>query len=149
MKNNNLYWWCGISSFILLLFISAFISNANATLKEKSLFNEIAVADYLEMIKEDNLVYIYVGSSSCPVCQQIEPRLGDIIDEFKITINHLNLAAFSQNDYEDFINSHDILKGDWGTPLLLIFNEGELQDHLIGYLGYETLREFFLHNINQ
>lgn len=149
MKNNNLYWWLGIGGFILLLFISAFISNANATLKEELLFNEISITDYLEMLENNDLVYVYVGSSSCTVCQEIEPRLGDIINEFEITINRLNLADFLQADYEIFINSLDILKGEWGTPLLLIFNEGELQDYLIGYTDYETLRDFYLHNINK
>ncbi len=149
MKNDNLYWLMGIAGFILLIFISAFISNANVNLSKESLFNEMSVTDYLSIIENDDLAYIYVGSSSCPVCQQIEPLLEDIMVDMGIAINYLNIASFSQTDYEMFIASHDLLQDDWGTPLLLVFNKGELQDHLIGFRDYDTLKEFYLDNTNK
>lgn len=149
---NKLYSIIGILGLLLLILLSIVISNIElengSNNNDNSLLKEISIDQYFELIEEDENTYIFVGSPSCPHCVNIKPHLIEITKELNIEITYLNLNTFSQDDYNRFIESNDILKEDWGTPLLLIFNNGKLKDYFMGYDNYETIKAFYLKNKN-
>jgi predicted bacteriocin transport accessory protein len=110
----------------------------------KSKFNEITVDQYLNIFNSNTKSYIYIGRTGCGYCTKINPVLAQIIDETGIVINHVDIANISQADYDRLTNSNDILKGEWGTPTLLITKNGKVIDSQIGYAEYETTKRFLL-----
>jgi predicted bacteriocin transport accessory protein len=143
MKRNKLYLW-GIIIFVTVIILSTIISNASTKKQEYDYFNSIGVSDYLKLFNGSEDSYIYIGKTSCGYCQQINPVLHQIVDETGIVINYINLEKISQSDYNVLVNSNDVLKGDWGTPTLLIVKEGKVVDSQIGYKDYAATKSFLL-----
>ncbi len=104
--------------------------------------NEISVEKYLDEIKNEEKVYVYVGTPTCPYCQMIEPVLKELENNLNISFNYLNYNNLTQSERQNFVDSHDFLKGQWGMPLLLIFEKGSLVDHHIGYAEYTVIEQF-------
>jgi predicted bacteriocin transport accessory protein len=107
-------------------------------------FNEITVSQYMDIFNSNVKSYIYIGRTGCGYCAKLNPILTQIIDETGIIINHIDLANVSQTDYDTLVNSNDVLKGDWGTPTLLIVKNGQVIDSHIGYAAYDVINKFLL-----
>ncbi|MDD2490120.1 MAG: thioredoxin family protein [Bacilli bacterium] len=133
-----------IVSLIFFIIASILVSNAaNWSSNQSGKYSEITYNDYAKIINSEELNIIFVGSVNCGYCQMITPILKQIGEDLNVKINHLELTNLSQQEYELFINSNDYLVNEnWGTPLLLFFENGKLVDQFVGYGEYEVIKEF-------
>ncbi|MDD3048793.1 MAG: hypothetical protein PHQ89_02225 [Bacilli bacterium] len=127
-------------ALIIVIVVSIFVNNTTETAK----MNNIAIDQYLKLLDSNEKSYIYIGRTSCTYCQKITPVLNKIIANENITINYLNLENITDEDYSTLTNSTELLQGEWGTPTLLITQNGEVIDSQIGYADYDTTKAFFL-----
>ena len=64
-----------------------------------------------------------------------------------LSINYINTDNLSQSDWDTFQNSLDYLNSEeWGTPLTLIVQEGQVLADNGGYVDLDTIKKFFTDN---
>ena len=78
--------------------------------------------------------------SSRPVLEKVQNDYN--LDVYEITLDELDSELFddmtsADNDFGDFFYENN----EWGTPLLLLFRDGELVGSLSGYTEEENLVE--------
>lgn len=96
---------------------------------------------YKSLIRNKKTHIIVVGQSTCSHCIAIKPALNSVAEDYKLTINYLNLTELTEEDSESFFkslekieyNDPDFVKdGSFGTPLTLIIEEGKVIDYISG-----------------
>jgi predicted bacteriocin transport accessory protein len=147
-KSRKLGLGIGLVVFIGIIILSAILSNLATT--EKQAIKEINFNEYLSLIKDTNSKnYIYVGKTGCSYCEKIEPILKDLGKELNITFNYLDIHSLSTDEYNEFLKSDDVFAGDWGTPTLLITENGQVIDSHVGYADNATIKSFLQGENNQ
>lgn len=113
----------------------------------KAGFNELSLSEYLDLIKSSDEQVILVARPTCYYCQQFTPILKQAKEEMNLTVNYVNTDNLSKDDWSTFQNSLDYLNSEeWGTPLTLIVQNGEVIDANNGYVELESLKKFFSKN---
>lgn len=110
-------------------------------------FNELSIDDYLELIKKDEKSVILVARPTCSYCELFTPILKEAADDMNITINYVNTDEFSNDEWDTFSSSLTYLSEEnWGTPLTLIVQNGNVVADNGGYTDLETIKAFFKNN---
>ena len=79
---------------------------------------------------------IYVGNENCSHCIAYKPTLISVLNQYKITIYHLDNSKLSEKEYEEFKSYINIS----GTPTVAFITEGEEETALNRIVG-ETSKE--------
>lgn len=113
--------------------IQTIISNAqnesnNVKEDEKKEFIEISMDDYLNKYNGEESSLILIARPTCHYCQIAEPILHNIAYKYNIDINYLNTDNFQDGDSEKLINSNEFFTNGFGTPLLLVVSNGNIND---------------------
>lgn len=119
-------------------------ADENATLP----ISYLTFDSYKEIIKSNTPQVIVVGQTSCSYCMKAKPALLSIADKYNVKINYLNMT-----DLSDLENSETILEEfntsltylseeEWGTPLMLVVQDGEVIGHSNGFVSEETYVNF-------
>lgn len=161
-KNKNLiYKTLKITGIILLVVLiigaavgASFIKksdsnheNAKVVTLETAGFNEVTIDEYLSLIKESEKNVILVARPTCSFCEKFTPILKKAMDELKIKVNYIDTDKFSEEDWESFNNSFSFFTTtEWGTPLVLITQNGELIAENQGYTELDGIKTFFKNN---
>lgn len=123
-------------------------SNQNKTITlETAGFNELSLDEYLEVINKDEKSIILVARPTCPYCEKFSPILKEAMDDMNLTINYIDTDKFSNEDWTTFSESLAYLNSEeWGTPLILIVQNGEVIAENNGYVDLSTIKSFFKAN---
>lgn len=118
----------------------------NVALEEAG-FNKVTLDEYLNLVKGSEKSIILVARPTCSYCEMFTPILKQAMEEMNLTINYVDTDTFSQEDWTTFNGSLDYLQNEeWGTPLTLIVQNGELVAENNGYVELDTIKEFFSDN---
>ena len=118
----------------------------NITL-ETSGFKKLSISEYLELIKSNEKSIILVARPTCGYCEQFSPILKEAADDMKLTINYVNTDEFTNDDWNTFNSSLEYLNTeDWGTPLTLIVQNGNVVADNNGYVELDQIKAFFKEN---
>lgn len=110
-------------------------------------FNEVDIDEYIELTKSSEKSIILIARPTCSYCEAFTPILKQVSEDMNLTINYVNTDDFSDNDWTTFKDSFEYLSGDeWGTPLVLIVQNGEIVDKNNGYVEADTIKSFFEKN---
>lgn len=110
-------------------------------------FTEVTLDEYLELLKSSEKQIILVARPTCYYCQKFTPVLKQVKEEMKLKINYINTDKLTEDDWTKFQDSLDYLKNEeWGTPLILVVEDGKLIDQNSGYTELEKTKEFFKNN---
>ena len=94
----------------------------------KLLLNYIDYEEYDKLLKSDEKNIIVVGQSTCGYCVQAKLILNEIAEEKDITINYLNVSYMTEEEGEKFEKSLEYFEGSWGTPVMMVVQDGEMID---------------------
>ncbi len=123
------------------------VESNNVVTLETAGFNEVSLSEYLELIKEDQKNIILVARPTCTYCEKFTPILKQAMDDMDLTINYIDTDKFSNDDWNTFYASLSYLsENEWGTPLTLIVQNGEVLDVNQGYVELNTIETFFSNN---
>lgn len=90
---------------------------------------------------------LVLGQTTCGYCIKAKPILNKIADEYDITINYLNITKLSSEENGKLSKYVSYLgENEWGTPLTLIVNNGEVVDSANGLLDEEGYINLFKNN---
>lgn len=105
----------------------------------------ISYKEYKEIKKQDELSIIYIARPGCSFCQQQQPIVKQIMQEYDITVNYLNTDDMTQDEADELINSYDVFEGgkNFGTPTILLVQKNKIIDSVIGYTEKTSLLSFF------
>lgn len=150
----------GITSIILIIVLVISLAVGASNLKkvdgndsvetvtlEEAGFNEVSLDEYLELIKSSEKNVILVARPTCTYCEAFAPILSEASKELNIEVNYIDTDKFTNDDWTTFNNSLSYLSDEqWGTPLTLIVQNGEIVDVNSGYVELETIISFFTNN---
>ncbi len=90
-------------------------------------FANISVNQYLNLLKDNKLSIIYLGSNNCPHSKRATTILAAIVNEYDINVNFLNSDNFTQTDKVKFNGSvKEFNEGKWGTPTVMIVKNNKI-----------------------
>lgn len=122
-------------------------SDSRQTALEQAGFNKVSIDEYLNLIKSSDKQIILIARPTCGYCEKFTPILKQAMEDMNLTINYVNTDNFSSDDWSKFQNSFDYLaSNEWGTPLTLIVQNGEIVDKNNGYVELDAIKEFFTKN---
>ncbi|HHT38722.1 MAG TPA: thioredoxin family protein [Mollicutes bacterium] len=142
-KNKNLGPIIAIVAFVAVVICSIVITQK---LSPSVDFNKIKVSEFADIIKEEEVHFIYIGRPTCGYCVQSEPWTKRISSEMEKEVYYINIDEETSEDLEILADlTDDIYRG--ATPLFLVTKNGEIVDYKEGAGNYESLREFFINAI--
>ena len=92
------------------------------------LLNYIDYEEYEKLLNSNEKSVIVVGQSTCSYCIQAKLTLNDIAEEKGVKINYFNVSYISEEEGKKFEDSLDYFQGSWGTPVMIIVQDGKLVD---------------------
>ncbi len=96
---------------------------------------QIKEEEFNDIVKSSNKVVIDCYATWCGPCKMLSP----IIDELNDEINDIDFYKLDVDDSEDISKKYGIMS----IPTLLVFEEGELKDKIIGFKSKEELNKIF------
>lgn len=109
-------------------------------------FNEITVDEYLSLIKEPTRNVILIARPTCSYCEKFTPILKKASDDMNIVINYVDTDKLTEDTMKSFEASFDIFSEQWGTPLVIVTENGTLVAKNEGYTDLTTIKKFFSDN---
>ncbi len=115
-------------------------------------FNDITIDEYLELMKSEEPLIIYVARPTCSFCQKQQPIIKKVGGKYNLDINYLNTEEFWDYEKEDytedgykFINSNQVYidEGGFGTPNTLIVQNGKVVDAIYQLATEQELVNLF------
>ena len=117
---------------------------------EKGEFNQINVDTYLAYKAGEEAKIILVARPTCHYCQIAEPIVQKIIHDYNVEVNYLNTDNFEGEDQANFVKSDDMFSEGFGTPMLLLVQNGKIVDSIDGLTDTAHYVEFMKkHNFIQ
>lgn len=105
---------------------------------EELLINYIDYSDYKKLLKSNEKEVLVVGQTGCSYCIKAKSHLNRIIAEKNIEINFINVDELDEDEITKFTDSLDFFsENEWGTPLMLIIQDGKVLDYSNGLLEYD------------
>ena len=118
----------------------------NVTL-ETAGFKKLTVSEFVELTKKDEKSIVLVARPTCSYCELFTPTLKQAMDDMKLVVNYVNTDSFSEEDWSTFSNSLEYLKTtEWGTPLVIIVQNGKVVADNQGYVELDEIKSFFKEN---
>jgi len=109
---------------------------------------QINEKDYKELLNGEEVSLIYIASPSCGYCAQQEPIMKQLLNQYKVPVNYLNISALSDKatdevykTYKELQNKNYSLDGV-RTPTILLVQKGKVLDMNLGTMTLEKLVEF-------
>lgn len=89
---------------------------------------------------------IYIGRPTCSYCQQIDPILTALEDEYGFDHFYLNTDKITAKQLDAALVKLGIDKNNYGTPYFVIAKDGKKIDELIGFVYEKGLFDFLQKN---
>lgn len=125
---------------------NAQIESQNVKENEQKEFTEISVSDYMNIYNGGEKALVLVARPTCGYCQIAEPILHNIAYKYDININYLNTDNFSEEDSSTFVNSNTQFAEGFGTPMLLVVSNSNINDIVDGLTDTAHYVEFLKKN---
>ena len=113
---------------------------------EQGELNDIDIDEYLDLKEGSDASIIYIARPTCHYCQEMEPIVRNIVYEYGVEINYLNTDELDDDGQAKLIESDDYFSEGYGTPLLLVVQNGEIVDIQEGLSTKDTTVNFFRDN---
>lgn len=110
---------------------------------ERTAPTEISTDDYLNLYNGSDKKLILFSSPSCDYCKIATPILENLIYQYKVEINYLNTGNLSDEDRKKIMESNDYFKEGFGTPLMLVVQDGKIVDKIDGLVTKDSYISFF------
>ena len=131
---------------------------------DASKLNKVDGPTAAALFKDKGTHIFLISRPGCPYCQDLVPKLNQIIDESNIEINYLELPDKGWNpddwndlypllDIETTINGQegtygDLIKENGFTPVVFVSKNGKMADGFVGSPDIDTVKDFLSDYVN-
>ncbi len=132
--------------FIILIFVGLMISVPMLAMFDSS--NKTGVDAIEAAIMDEEMQLLYIGSESCPFCEQYDPVIEGLAQSENFDYLYIDLDALSSAEKNRFFGLLASIRPEdnFGVPLTLLVANGSLIDELNGYNERAALKEFLVRN---
>lgn len=111
-------------------------------------FNEVSLDEYLTLVNSSEKSIVLVARPTCGYCEKFTPILKEAMEDLDITVNYIDTDKLtSEEDFNKFTSSVSYLtENEWGTPLVMIVQNGTVVADNQGYVELDQIKEFFTNN---
>lgn len=130
-----------IVNIITLLLVICIVGCSNGL----KTYKEIDYNTYGEMIDNKEDFILFIGSNECSHCIEYEETLDEVIKEYNVEVNYLDLSKLSKEEMNEFKSQISFT----GTPTTIFIEKGEEKSHynrIVGALSYDKIVEKFKEN---
>ncbi len=131
-----------VSKIILMLFVFCLIL---CGCSKKEHIKEITLDEFKEKIANKETFAIYVGNKNCTHCISYRPILEKVLDDYDITIYHIDNSKLDEDSYAEFSTYINIS----GTPTIAFITNGEEEttlNRITGEVSRDTTIQRFKSN---
>ena len=125
-----------LSNDMNVIIANAEKESANVKDEEKKDFININVNQYLEYYQGSEKRIILLARPTCHYCQIAEPIIQKVAKDYNLDINYLNTDEFTEEDQQAFVNSDERFSSGFGTPFMMIVQNGGIIDSVDGLTDY-------------
>lgn len=113
----------------------------------KEILNYVDFKEYKSIIASKKPQLVVMVQTGCGACTTAKPVLEELVTEYDIEINALNISELSEEDRNSLGSTLDYLnEEDWGTPLLLVVKDNKVVDASNGFVNKDTYKIFLRSN---
>ncbi len=127
---------------IVILFIFFFLL---CGCSKKEYIKEITLDEFKEKISNKETFALYVGNTGCSHCLSYRPILEKVLEDYNITIYHIDNSKLDDKEYAEFKTYISIS----GTPTVAFITNGEEEttlNRITGEVSRDTTIERFKSN---
>lgn len=95
---------------------------------------DISLDEFKEKMANKETFALYIGNEGCTHCIAYLPTLESVLDEYDITIYHLDNSKLSDKEYAEFKTYVNIS----GTPTVAFITDGEEESTLNRIVGEQS-----------
>ena len=107
----------------------------------------IGINNFTTLLNDEAASIIYLARPDCGYCQQQEPIVKAVMNEYDLTIFYLNTNELTSENFKYLFSLDTKLFGedgkDFGTPTILIVQKGKIIDSSVGLTQKESLVSLF------
>ena len=113
----------------------------------ENMFSDISIEEYKNLLSGENLSFIYIGRNDCEYSKAEDVVLQEILSEYNIIINYLNLNKLTDYDLEYLYSSYSSFIDDGiATPTMMLVQGGEVKMFKKGYTSKDNLIKLLTEN---
>ena len=140
-----------VLSLIIVFGVAFFASELKyCDVKEEIQLEEIGMNEFITLLNDESASIIYIARPGCGYCQQQEPIMKAVVNEYNLTVHYLNTDNLTNENMSYIFKLDEKLFGEngknFGTPTTLIVKKGEIVDSVIGLTQIKDLVTFFKEN---
>lgn len=115
---------------------------------KKMELEQVDADNYVKLIKEDGLHFMFVGSETCGHCINFKETIKNLYEDYKINIYYIDLSSLDEDGYNKIVNSDSYFSSnEWGTPTSVIYYNGKKIELISGEVDLDTLVKTLNNNI--
>lgn len=136
-----------------LAYVVPELKNCGTCKEEQKELTNISMSDYRELLKGDEVSFIYLASPNCTHCRNQEPIMKRLVNEYDVTVNYLNVAAITDNEADEVYKTYANMQVEryqmesLRTPTMLLVQKGKVIDMHLGELSLDSLVKFLKEHI--
>ncbi len=124
-----------------------FLQDNNVIAEDAKLdLNYIDYETYEELLASEDKEVIVIGQTTCGYCVQAKVILNDVASEHEVAINYLDYTKLDSDEKEQFAESLEYFQEEWGTPIIMIVQNGEIVDMIEQLATEDEYVEFLQEN---
>lgn len=129
-------------SIILLIVLNVLIANNSSNDKRATVNNE-AVEDIFAR-KGSSLIFI--GRETCSWSQKFEPNLNYLKKAYNFDYSYIDTDLYDSSALTDILKKFNIDENEFGTPTIVIVEDGKVVNNKIGYMDEKPLFDYLKEN---
>lgn len=113
----------------------------------KLLMNYVDFTGFKTVFNGSKAEVVVLGQTTCSYCLAARPSLNELVTDYKIDINYLNITNMTTTERTELDTTLASTVGtSWGTPLMLIVKDGKVVKFTSGFVDKATYVTFLTTN---
>ena len=137
---------------LIIVFGAAFIipelKECGSCKEEQLDLTAIDAKKYKELLNGEEPSLVYIASPTCGYCAQQEPIMKQLVNDYGVTVNYLNISSVTNDESADIYNTYAAMQvknyelDGVRTPTILIVQNGKVIDMNLGSMPLDNLLKF-------
>ena len=108
----------------------------------------VTLDEYKEIIKEKGYHFMFIGRETCSYCTKFKESIREAMKDNDFMVYYIDTDSLTgDNDFNELVATDKYMsENEWGTPLNLLYKDGERINYINGYVPADELVKFLKDN---